>query len=319
LQSHSELPWIEKYRPTEFADVAGQEDAVRILSSFVGQRRMSHLIFAGPAGVGKTTCALILAKKILGDDWRGNFLELNASDERGIDVVRTKIKTFCRSMVLGEAPFRIVFLDEVDNTTSDSQHALRREMELYTATSRFILSCNYSSKLISPIQSRCVVLRFSPLRRKGTMAGLQRIAREEGLDIDEGANDAICYVAQGDMRKAQNLLQAADSFGDKITNETIFKISGEANPAEIKQLLAVALQGDFDTARKQLRQIVLEQGLSGLDLVSQMHREAPNMQINRAKLADLLQLLAECEFRLVEGSNDLIQCESLVAQICTLE
>ncbi len=314
----SELPWIEKYRPTELAEVAGQADVVRILSSFVAQRRMSHLIFAGPAGVGKTTCALILARRILGEDWRGNFLELNASDERGIEVVRTKIKTFCRSMVLGDAPFRIVFLDEVDNTTSDSQHALRREMEQYTATSRFILSCNYSSKLISPIQSRCVVLRFAPLKRDEMVSGLRLIASAESLDIDEAAYDALYYVSQGDMRKATNLLQAAHSFGGTITNELVHKISGEANPGDIKQLLALGLNGDFGEARDKLRQIMLDQGLSGLDLVSQMHREATRMEIPRTKLASLLELLAECEFRLVEGSNDVLQCESLLAQICSL-
>jgi len=314
----SELPWIEKYRPTELAEVAGQPDVVRILSSFVSQKRMSHLIFAGPAGVGKTTCALILAREMLGDDWRNNFLELNASDERGIDIVRTKIKTFCRSMVLGGSPFRIVFLDEVDNITSDSQHALRREMEQYTATSRFILSCNYSSKLISPIQSRCVVLRFTPLKREDLVSALRRIAKAEELQIDDAALDAIFYVSQGDMRQATNLLQAAHSFGEKITSDIIYKISGEANPGDIRQLLGLSLEGEFAKARDQLRAIMVEQGLSGVDLVSQMHREALRMEIEREKLADLLKLLAEYEFRLVEGSNDLLQCESLVAQICSL-
>jgi replication factor C small subunit len=315
----SELPWIEKYRPHELAEVAGQEGIMRILSSFVNQKRMSHLIFAGPAGVGKTTCALILARKILGEDWDSNFLELNASDERGIDVVRTKIKSFCRSMVLGDAPFRIVFLDEVDNTTKDSQHALRREMEKYTSTSRFILSCNYSSKLISPIQSRCVVLRFAPLKREEVMAGLRRIVEDEGLDVDDSAYDAIYYVSQGDMRQATNILQAAHSFGGRITNEMIYKISGEANPGDIRRLLALSLQGNFDTARENLRNIIFDQGLSGLDLVTQMHREASNMEIDRRKLAGLLRLLADYEFRLVEGSNDVIQCESLIAEICAQE
>lgn len=316
---NSELPWIEKYRPRKLADVAGQEGNKRILSSFIEGKRMSHLIFAGPAGVGKTTCALILARELLGDTWNSNFLELNASDERGIDVVRTKIKSFCRSMVLGDAPFRIVFLDEVDNTTSDSQHALRREMEQYTSTSRFILSCNYASKLISPIQSRCVILRFTPLKRQELVQALRRIAELQDLDIEDPAYDAIFYVSQGDMRQATNILQAAHSFGGTITNEMIYKISGEANPGDIRRLLAISLQGEFETAREKLREIIFDQGLSGLDLVSQMHREAPNMDLNRNKLSRLLRLLADYEFRLVEGSNDLIQSESLIAEICSLE
>ncbi len=316
---NSELPWIEKYRPRKLADVAGQEGNKRILSSFIEGKRMSHLIFAGPAGVGKTTCALILARELLGDTWNSNFLELNASDERGIDVVRTKIKSFCRSMVLGDAPFRIVFLDEVDNTTSDSQHALRREMEQYTSTSRFILSCNYASKLISPIQSRCVILRFTPLKRQELVQALRRIAELQELDIEDPAYDAIFYVSQGDMRQATNILQAAHSFGGTITNEMIYKISGEANPGDIRRLLAISLQGEFETAREKLREIIFDQGLSGLDLVSQMHREASNMDLNRNKLSRLLRLLADYEFRLVEGSNDLIQSESLVAEICSLE
>jgi replication factor C small subunit len=316
---NSELPWIEKYRPTKLAEVSGQVDVVRILKSFIDQRRMSHLIFAGPAGVGKTTCALILAREVLGEDWRSNFLELNASDERGIEVVRTKIKNFCRSMVLGKSPFRVVFLDEVDNTTSESQHALRREMEQYTATSRFILSCNYSSRLISPIQSRCVVLRFAPLKRENLIGGLQKLASSEGLEIDESAFDALFYVSQGDMRRATNILQAAHSFGGKISQEVIYRISGEANPGDIRQLLALSLNGNFEGAREQLRGIIFDQGLSGLDLVTQMHREAGQMEVSRSRLAMLLELLAEYEFRLVEGSNDLIQCESLIAQISSLE
>jgi replication factor C small subunit len=222
-------------------------------------------------------------------------------------------------MVLGDSPFRIVFLDEVDNTTSESQHALRREMEQYTATSRFILSCNYSSRLISPIQSRCVVLRYAPLKREDLIEGLHRIAGEEGLDIEDSAFDALFYVSQGDMRRATNILQAAHSFGGRISQETVFKISGEANPGDIRQLLALSLNGDFEGARDQLRGIIFDQGLSGLDLVTQMHREAGRMEIGRAKLAVLLELLAEYEFRLVEGSNDMIQCESLIAQICSLE
>ena len=149
-------PWVEKYRPQKLEDVVGQKQIISRLEKYVGEGSMPNLMFTGPAGVGKTTTALALVKSILGEYWRQNFLELNASDARGIDTVRDRIKNFCRLKPVG-APFRIIFLDEVDNMTKDAQHALRREMEMYTKTASFILSCNYSSKIIDPIQSRCAI------------------------------------------------------------------------------------------------------------------------------------------------------------------
>ena len=156
-------PWVEKYRPQTLDDVVGQKHIVGSLKKYVDQGSMPNLMFTGPAGVGKTTSALALVKAILGDYWRQNFLELNASDARGIDTVRNEIKSFCRLKPVG-APFRIIFLDEVDNMTKDAQHALRREMEMYTKTASFILSCKYSSKIIDPIQSRCAIFRFAPIK-----------------------------------------------------------------------------------------------------------------------------------------------------------
>src|SRR3989338_9072725 len=179
--------WIEKYRPGTFTEIKGQDDIKKKVQAFIKQGNMPHLMFSGPAGTGKSTMAIVVAKKMFGENWRQNFLELNASDERGIDVVRHKVKDFARTRALGNVPFKIIFLDESDALTKEAQQALRRTMENYTHTCRFILAANYSSKIIDPIQSRCAVFRFKPLDKKEIFAIVDRIAKEEKLHVDEKA------------------------------------------------------------------------------------------------------------------------------------
>jgi replication factor C small subunit len=208
--------WIEKYRPSKLADIVGQDEIVERLSSYVRTETLPHLLFTGSAGVGKTTAAVTLAHEFFKDSWQMNFRELNASDERGIDVVRNQIKQFARTTPLGNATFKILFLDEADALTTDAQAALRRTMESYAQTCRFILSCNYSSKIIDPIQSRCAIYRFKPLGPEAIMEETRRIACREGLTITNAAMNAIVYISQGDMRKEINALQGAD-----ILNATI--------------------------------------------------------------------------------------------------
>ncbi|MHC1624990.1 MAG: replication factor C small subunit, partial [Methermicoccaceae archaeon] len=200
--------WVEKYRPTVLDDVVGQDAVVERLKAYVRTHNMPHLLFSGPPGVGKTASAICITRELFGDDWESNFVELNASDERGINVVRDKIKTFARTAPMG-AEFKIIFLDEADALTPDAQSALRRTMERYTRTCRFILSCNYSSKIIEPIQSRCAIYRFKLLSPEAIKERLSYIAKVEGLTVEKEAMDALVYIADGDMRRGVNSLQAA--------------------------------------------------------------------------------------------------------------
>ena len=242
-------PWVEKYRPQNLDDVVGQDHIIQRLKRYIKEGSMPNLMFTGPAGVGKTTTALALGKALLGEYWRQNFLELNASDARGIDTVRHNIKNFCRLKAVG-SPFRIVFLDEVDNMTKDAQHALRREMEMYTKTASFILSCNYSSKIIDPIQSRCAIFRFTPVKGHQIIKRLEFIAQAEKIKVTINALESIVYFAEGDMRRAVNILQTSSSVGEEITEENVQEVVSKAKPQDVRKIINKALDGNFLDARE---------------------------------------------------------------------
>lgn len=311
--------WTEKYRPSMFEEIKGQEEIVSKVKAFVGQKNLPHLLFAGPAGIGKSTLALVTAKQMFGPEWRQNFLELNASDERGIDVVRVKVKDFARTKAIGNVPFKIIFLDECDALTRDAQQALRRTMENYAATCRFILACNYSSKIIDPIQSRCAMFRFRPLAKEHMLELVNFIVEKESLKVDDKAKDALIEVSGGDCRKLENVLQSCASITDKITNGVVYSMASTAQPKEIKELLDISLKGDFLNARKQLLDIMLRYGLSGLDVIKQIQKEIWELDIDARQKVALIDKCGEIEFRLVEGSDEYLQLEALLAQICAVK
>lgn len=310
-------PWVEKYRPQTLDEVVGQDHTILRLKRYVKEGNMPNLMFTGPAGVGKTTTAIALAKEMLGEYWRQNFLELNASDARGIDTVRNDIKNFCRLKAVG-SPFRIIFLDEVDNMTKDAQHALRREMEMYTKTSSFILSCNYSSKIIDPIQSRCAIFRFTPVKGHQIMDRLKYIAETENLKISTGAIESIVYFAEGDMRRAVNILQASSSMDEEITDESVDDVVSKAKPKDVRKIVNKALDGDFLEARDLLRQAMVVQGTSGEDMVTQIYQEVSRMvqedRIREDIYIKLVESIGETDYRIREGSNPRIQLEALLTK-----
>lgn len=310
--SQSEI-WTEKYRPSKFEEVVGQTEIIKRVRSLVQAMNIPHLLFAGPAGIGKSTLALIIVKELYKEIWKENYLELNASDERGIDVVRQKVKDFARTKALGEVPFKVIFLDEADALTREAQQALRRTMENYTNTCRFILSCNYSSKIIDPIQSRCVVFRFKLLEKKEVTQVIKRISEKEKLKITDDATEALYEASEGDCRRAINLLQATASVSPDVTAEMISIISASNKPTNIKIVLDYCLAGDFPTAREKLLDLMLKESVSGTDIVKAIQKEIWNLQIEPEIKVKLTEKTGEIEFRMVEGSDEFIQLEALLA------
>ncbi len=310
------MPWIEKYRPQTLKDVTGHFEITSRLQSYVKNKNVPNLLFSGRAGIGKTSTAISLARELFGKNFEQNFLELNASDERGIDVVRGQIKDFARTLAF-DSSFKIIFLDESDALTNDAQQALRRTMEKYSKTCRFILSCNYSSKILEPIQSRCVVFRFKNLLGKDIEATLVEISKKEGITIDKKGLEAIVYVADGDLRKAINILQACSATDKKVAEENVYAVASKAKPHEIKEMITLGLNGKFLEAREKLDYLLYTYGMSGEDVITQLYKEMIDFDENELPLktkVELVDVIGEYNFRLVEGANERIQLEALLAQ-----
>jgi replication factor C small subunit len=310
--------WIEKYRPQRLEDVVGHEHITERLRSYIERDDLPHLLFAGPAGVGKTTSAIAIAKEVYGDAWQENFLELNASDERGIDVVRDRIKSFARSS-FGGFDYRIIFLDEADALTSDAQSALRRTMEQFSNNTRFVLSCNYSSQIIDPIQSRCAVFRFSPLGDEAVEETVREIAEAEGIEMTDDGLDALVYAADGDMRKAINGLQAAAVLGGTVDEEAVYAITSTARPEEIREMVTLALDGEFTAARAKLDELLVESGIAGDDIIDQLHRSVWEFGLDEREAVRVMERIGETDYRITAGANEQVQLEALLASLALEE
>ena len=305
--------WTEKYRPKNFEEIVGQEDTIKRVRGLTNSLNIPHLLFAGPAGTGKSTLAIVVVKELFKNNWRENYLELNASDERGISIVREKVKTFARTKSLGDIPFKIIFLDEADALTPEAQQALRRTMENYSSTCRFILSCNYSSKIIDPIQSRCAMFRFRLLEKKDMLRYIQRIAEGENLIVNPEAIELLYEGSEGDCRRATNLLQTTAAISPSITSDLVSTILSETKPKDIKVVLDYCLSGDFKGAREKLLDIMLKQSVSGQEVIKAIQKEIWNLQIEPEIKVKLTEKTGETEFRMVEGSDPFIQLQSLLA------
>jgi replication factor C small subunit len=307
--------WAEKYRPKTLDDMVNQKEIVERLKSFVKSRNVPHCIFAGPPGTGKTTAALCLTRDLYGEAYREHLMELNASDERGINVVRETVKTFARIRSIGEIPFKIMILDEADNMTSDAQQALRRTMERYTETCRFIMCANYSGKIIEPIQSRCAPFRFTFLPREEHDKYLKRISEKEDVKLLKDGLDAIFEVCSGDLRKAINTLQAATSLNKPVDAKVVYSITGRASPADVQKMIETVMGGSFLEARKQLRDMIQKYGVAGSDIIRQIHTEIFRAEIPEPWKIKLAGVVGEIDYRLVEGADEEVQLSALLARL----
>jgi replication factor C small subunit len=313
------LMWVEKYRPKTLDEVVGLKDVVESLKAFMrNPKTMPHLMLAGIPGTGKTTIALAIAHTLYGANWRNFTLELNASDERGIDTVRERIKDFSRYSrgSFGEVPFSLIILDECDQMTGPAQTALRRIMETSSRTSRFILICNQSSKIIEPIQSRCAIFRFSRLDKQAMKEQLQCIAKKENITLQPEAAERIVDYSEGDLRHAINALQTASAYKpDCVDEKTVSLVIGEASPMQVQKMIRKALYGDFIEARKTMYEIMGSFGFSGNEIIRQVQREIFKMSdLTPEQKAEISNIIGEYDYRLTQGANSDIQLSALLAQ-----
>ena len=314
-----DLMWVEKYRPSTLDDVAGQETIKQRLRALLQKKeQLPHLLFAGPPGSGKTTTAVLVAKEILGEQWKDYTLSLNASDERGIDVVRERIKTFARYADRREGiPFRLVILDESDEMTSDGQTALRRIMEENSEHTRFILVCNYSSGIIEPLQSRCAIFRFQRLDEASVTEHLKAIAKKAKLKHGGDSVFAAIYEAtQGDLRQAINLLQAASASGD-LSADSVKTVSGAAAKSRVSEVIESALGGNFEAARTKMIELTKVYGIPERDFLKYANEALGSLKV--PDMAKAISILAEYDYRLAQGSQPELQLTAMLAQLSALK
>ena len=312
--SSSNVMWVEKYRPQKISELINQKETIGSISSMLkNQSELPHLLFSGSAGVGKTSAALCVSREILGKHWRDYTLELNASDERGINMVRERVKKFSRFAGLDtEIPFKIIILDEADEMTADAQTALRRITEDTAKICRFILIANNLSKIIAPIQSRCVVFKFTKISDKEILSQLKFIGKKEKIKADEKGLNAICDYTDGDLRHAINILQAAASSGN-VTESVVKSVVGLTKTKDVQDVLKLALDGKISDARDKMIELIKVYGMSESDFLKYINQAVFNSKANN--LEGMLETIAKYDYRILVGANPEIQLSALLAEL----
>ncbi|XP_077571535.1 replication factor C subunit 5 [Stigmatopora nigra] len=308
------LPWVEKYRPQKLDDLISHKDILSTIQKFISEDRLPHLLFYGPPGTGKTSTILACAKQLYKTkEFNSMVLELNASDDRGIDVVRGPILSFASTRTIFKKGFKLVILDEADSMTQDAQNALRRVMEKYTENTRFCMICNYLSKIIPALQSRCTRFRFGPLSPDQMIPRLQHVIQEEGVDITPDGMKAIVTLSSGDMRRSLNILQCTSMAYDQVTEDTVYTCTGHPLRSDIANILDWSLNKDFTTAYKEILALKTLKGLALQDILTEVHLLIHRVDFPPSVRIGLLIKLSDIEHRLASGTNEKIQLSSMVA------
>ena len=309
--------WVEKYRPTKLSEIVNQTEIIGSLEALIKDPTdMPHLLFSGSAGVGKTTTALCITRQILKENSKECTLELNASDERGIGMVREKVKKFSRFAGMSEVPFKIIILDEADEMTADAQTALRRIIEDTAKICRFILIANNVSKIIAPIQSRCASFKFTSIPQEEVIARLEVIAKKEKVKADKKGLKAIYEYSEGDLRHSINLMQATASLGG-VTEENVKVSTGLTKTSDVDEVLKIALSGKVVEAREKMIELIKVYGMSESDFLKYLNSAV--FKSKHDKLSDILQVIAKYDYRILVGANSEIQLSAMLAEIAKLE
>ncbi|ODV66382.1 P-loop containing nucleoside triphosphate hydrolase protein [Hyphopichia burtonii NRRL Y-1933] len=323
FSTNLELPWVEKYRPHVLNDIVGNEETIERLKLIAEDGNMPHMIISGFPGIGKTTSIHCLAHELLGDKFYSQAtLELNASDDRGIDVVRNKIKQFAQTKIqLPPGRHKIIILDEADSMTQGAQQALRRTMEIYSNTTRFAFACNESSKIIEPLQSRCAILRYNKLADDQVLSRLLEIAKFEDVKYDSEGLKALIFTAEGDMRQAINNLQSTVAGFGFVNDINVFKIVDQPHPLVIKKILTACISqpgGNIDEAIDYLDSL-WNKGYSAIDIVTLTFKVAKTITgVNEQKRLELLKQIGFVHMRVLEGVGSYLQLCGLLAKLCDI-
>uniref|UniRef100_A0A7S4A8X9 AAA+ ATPase domain-containing protein n=1 Tax=Pseudo-nitzschia australis TaxID=44445 RepID=A0A7S4A8X9_9STRA len=323
LSSGYQVPWIEKYRPQKLEDVVGNEETLVRLQAIAKDGNLPNLILCGPPGTGKTTSVHALAHELLGDSYKDGVLELNASDARGIDVVRNRIKSFAMNKVtLPKGRHKIIILDEADSMTTAAQQALRRTMEIYSNTTRFCLACNISTKIIEAIQSRAAILRYSRLSHEHILANLLKVCQAEEVPYTDDGLEAILFTAEGDMRHALNNLQAANSLargsGDMVNQKTVFQVCDQPHPTIVRGIIDSCGKGQLHEAIEQLDEL-WNSGYAASDIIGTIFKVTKaHDSLPEGEKLEFLREIGFTHMRISNGVNTYLQLLGLVARLCRM-
>ncbi|KAK4530411.1 hypothetical protein CCYA_CCYA04G1268 [Cyanidiococcus yangmingshanensis] len=311
-----ETIWVEKYRPRSLDELVAHEEIRGTLRKLISEHTLPHLLFYGPPGAGKTTAILACAREMYGAHFKSMVLELNASDDRGIDVVREQIKTFAstRQIFAQRADVKLIVLDEADAMTSAAQAALRRIMEQFTTNTRFCLICNYANKIIPAIQSRCTRFRFQPVPPGQMIRRLQYIAEQETVKVEPAGFEALARIASGDMRRAIYLMQSTFlASGDGIiTERAAYANAGMPSPTDLHEMAQILWYDSFDLAFRRVSETKVKKGFALLDMIHGLHETVMLMELAPRVKAFLFEELADLEWRLSNASSERIQLAALV-------